>query len=454
MPLLRRLLRSLPPLLAGLGLHCSSQAAETPPNFIIVFADDLGYGDLGCHGHPSIRTPHLDRMAAEGVRFTDFYTAAAVCTPSRAALLTGRHALRSGMTEVLFPHSPKGLPATETTLASVLSAAGYATAMIGKWHLGIHEGSRPQDHGFARTFGLPYSNDMDRREGIPGNARLLPDPPADGWNVPLLDQGVEIERPAQQSTLTRRYTEEAISFIRTNRKRPFFLYLAHSMPHTPLFRSPEFAGRSPRGLYGDVIEELDASTGEILEALRQENLASRTFVLFTSDNGPWLSEKEQGGSAGLLRGGKAMTWEGGMRVPGIAWMPGRIPPALNHTPVSTLDLFPTILTMAGQPPPKDLTLDGHDLGPTLAGTGTPPEDRVLLFFRGKNLHACRIGPWKAHFVTEGAYGMLGKRQEHDPPLLFHLGHDPSESHNRAAENPEIVEQMRKAYAAALESFAS
>jgi arylsulfatase A-like enzyme len=282
------LLAILPLWLGGLA------GAGTLPNVIIIFADDLGYGDLGCYGHPSIRTPHLDRMATEGLRFTDFYAAAAVCTPSRAALLTGRYAVRSGMNAVLFPNSKGGLPPGEITLAEALKPAGYATAHIGKWHLGIHEGSRPQDQGFDYTYGLPYSNDMDRREEVPASARYGSEPPADGWNVPLIRNGEIIERPVDQSTLTKRYTEEAVRFIAANKGRPFFLYLAHTMPHTPLFASPQFKGRSLRGLYGDVVEELDWSMGEILAALRREGVAERTLVFFTSDNGPWLSEREQG----------------------------------------------------------------------------------------------------------------------------------------------------------------
>ena len=418
------------------------------PNFVIVFTDDLGYGDLGCYGHPSIRTPHLDRMALEGLRFTDFYAAAPVCTPSRAALLTGRHAIRSGMGQmpgtrgVLFPDSKGGLPPEEITLAAALKTAGYATAHIGKWHLGIHEGSRPQDHGFDTSYGLPYSNDMDRRPDLPGGARYWPDPPADGWNVPLLGNGEVIERPAHQATLTQRYTAEALKFIAANRGNPFFLYLAHTMPHTPLFASTQFQGRSLRGLYGDVVEELDWSTGEVLEALRRERLDSRTLVIFTSDNGPWLSEREQGGSAGLLRDGKGSTWEGGVRVPGIAWMPGSIRPGITSEPCSTLDLLPTVLALAGVALPTGVTLDGEDLAPLLF-TGRPLRPRPYFYYRGHEVFACRLGDWKAHFITQGGFGGPA-RAAHDPPLLFHLPRDPSEQFNVAAEHLDVIARIRAA----------
>jgi arylsulfatase A len=429
-------------------LVASLHAADLRPNIIIIFTDDQGYGDLGCYGHPTIRTPHLDRMATEGIRFTDFYTAAPVCTPSRAALLTGRHAIRSGMCQfpgtrgVLFPDSKGGLPASEITLAEALKPLGYATAHIGKWHLGIHEGARPEQRGFDMSYGLPYSNDMDRRANIPAAARYWPDPPADGWNVPLLRDGAITERPADQATLTRRYTEEAVRFIRNHESEPFFLYLAHTMPHTPLFASPEFQGKSLRGLYGDTIEEIDWSTGQILDTLRQHHLADRTFVLFTSDNGPWLSEREQGGSAGLLRDGKGSTWEGGMRVPAIAWMPGRIQPAVTSQVASTLDLFPTVLALAGAKPPADVTLDGLDIRPLLFKAQPLPE-RPFFFYRGHEIFACRIGDWKAHFITQSGFGPPG-RELHDPPLLFQLAHDPSERFNRAADQPAVLAQIQQA----------
>jgi len=437
------------PLIIGLSLVASAGSqtiapanGSNRPNMVIIFTDDLGYGDLGCYGHPSIRTPHLDGMAAEGLRFTDFYAAAAVCTPSRAALLTGRYAIRCGMTGVLFPDSRGGLPPGEITLAETLKAAGYATAHIGKWHLGIHEGARPQDQGFDSSYGLPYSNDMDLRPGLKSSARYLPNPPTDGWNVPLLHNGEIIERPVDQTTLTKRYTEQAVKFIAENKAKPFFLYLAHTMPHTPLFASPQFKGKSLRGLYGDVVAELDWSTGQVLAALRREGLAEKTLVVFTSDNGPWLSEKEQGGSAGLLRDGKGSTWEGGMRVPAIAWMPKRIPSGVTSEPASTLDLFPTVMALAGAKIPPDLTLDGDDITPLLFERKTLP-GRPFLYYRGERIFACRLGEWKAHFTTQGGFGGPG-REDHEPPLLFHLPRDPGEKFNVATDHPEVLADIRMA----------
>ena len=415
------------------------------PNIVVIYADDLGYGDLGCYGSPVIRTPHLDRMAAEGLRFTDFYSGAEVCTPSRAALLTGRYALRSGMAgarRVLFPNSKGGLPPAEVTLAEALKGAGYATAHIGKWHLGIHAGSRPLDQGFDETFGLPYSNDMDARDGLPRGASGSPNPPRDGWNVPLLHNGKVIEQPADQTTLTRRYTEQAVKFIHAKKGDPFFLYFAHTFPHVPMFASPAFKGKSRAGIYGDSIEELDWSVGEVLAALRTEGLAANTLVVFSSDNGPWLTMGDQGGSAGLLREGKGSTWEGGMRVPGIAWMPGKIAPGVTTQMASVLDLYPTALALAGAAAPKDTVLDGTDLRPLLFKRKPLPE-RPFFYYRGQQIFAFRIGEWKAHFQTQSGYGQP-KPQPHEPPLLFHLGLDPSEKRNVAAAHPDVLARIESA----------
>lgn len=412
------------------------------PNIIIIFCDDLGYGDLTCYGHPTIRTPNLDRMAAEGQRWTDFYVAECVCTPSRAAILTGRLPIRSGMCSdtrrVLFPDSAGGLPAEEITIAEVLKSAGYATACVGKWHLGHLPQYLPTTQGFDSYFGIPYSNDMDRVPGEKGQAPFQ-QPNSAYWNVPLMRDAEIAERPADQETITRRYTEEAVRLIHEHRERPFFLYLAHNMPHVPLFASDDFDGQSARGLYGDVIEELDWSVGRVLDTLRELKLDRRTLVVFTSDNGPWLTFGVQGGSAGLLRDGKGSTWEGGMREPAIFWWPGTIRPGVVRQMGSTLDLLPTCAALAGVELPGDRPLDGADLSPALRGTGPSPRN-VMFYYRGTRLFAVRKGAFKAHLLTQPGYGP-GRLEPHDPPLLYHLGHDPGEQYNVAAEHPDVVADL-------------
>ena len=419
---------------------------DRPPNLVIVFADDLGYGDLGTYGHPTIRTPHLDRMAAEGMKFTQFYSAASVCTPSRAALLTGRLPVRSGMASdrrrVLFPDSKLGLPHDEVTIAELLKGRGYATAAVGKWHLGHLPEFLPRRHGFDQYFGIPYSNDMDKVDPRP-NREIAFDPRFEYWNVPLLrDEAVE-EQPADQRTITKRYTEEAIDFIRAHRDEPFFVYLAHNVPHIPLFASDAFLGVSTRGLYGDVIEEIDWSVGQIMQALEEEGLAERTLLFFTSDNGPWLVYDTHGGSAGLLRGGKGMTWEGGMREPALAWWPGTIPPATVAQQVtSTMDLLPTAAEMAGADVPDDRVIDGRSLMPILRGEPDAAGHDVYFYYRGETLFAVRKGPWKAHFITQWAYTPDSERTVHETPLLYHLGHDPSEQFDLAADFPDVIADIR------------
>lgn len=448
----------------------SEKAATAPqkPNIIVFFADDLGYGDLGSYGHPSIRTPNLDSLAAEGQRWTDFYTVSAVCSPSRGALLTGQYPLRSGLygkrIPVMFPNDPFGIPAGQITLAEALQSAGYATGIIGKWHLGDAPDAYPTRHGFDYWYGLPYSNDMDWTQA-PDFTELLEkitqgksaelaaalaqrqaqyfSPRNDYWDVPLIRSIREaegftdtvLERPAAQEHLTGNATREAIGFIRDNTDRPFFLYVPYAMPHVPLFRSEAFVGKSRAGLYGDVVEELDHSVGTILSTIRQLNLADNTLVVFTSDNGPWLSMKTHGGSAGLLRNGKSTTFEGGMRVPAIFWWPGQVKPAVIHDIGSTLDIFTTLLAFAGVSPPAET--DGINLAATLSSAAPSARTSLAYYFSGE-LRAYRKGPYKLHLVTQGAYGQLPERVEHDNPLLFHLGRDPGENHDIAAQYPHIV----------------
>jgi len=400
---------------------------EKKPNFVVIFCDDLGYGDLGSYGHPTIRTPNLDKMAVEGQKWTNFYSAASVCTPSRAALLTGRLPIRSGMCSdkrrVLFPNSAGGLPQSEVTIAEALKPQGYATACIGKWHLGHLPQYLPRSHGFDSYFGIPYSNDMKP--------------------TPLLENEETIEEPADQTTITKRYTQKAVKFIEKNKSKPFFLYFAHTFPHVPLFASNAFKDKSTRGLYGDVVEELDWSVGRILDTLRRLRIAENTLVLFTSDNGPWLIMKLNGGSAGLLREGKGCTFDGGMREPFIAWWPGKIKPGeVTQEMGSTLDFLPTICSLAGAKLPDENILDGMDISPALLGTGRSPRN-VMFFYRGAKLYAVRKGQYKAHYITKPAYGRNIKDSRHDPPLLFHLGRDPAEKYSIAERHAEVIEDIRK-----------
>ena len=437
-------------LLAAIAVLCGLgaipvAAAPLRPNVVVILADDLGYGDLGCYGHPTLRTPRLDRMAAEGQRWTNFYSAAPVCTPSRAALLTGRLPIRNGMCHdarrVLFPNSAGGLPPGEITLAEALKEAGYAAACIGKWHLGHLPQYLPTSRGFDSYFGIPYSNDMDRAADAPRGREALFHAKIEYFRCPLLRDREVVERPADQRTITRRYTDEAIRVIRANRDRPFFVYLAHNFPHVPLFASKEFAGRSLRGLYGDVVEEIDAGVGRILDTLGELKLDRRTLVVFSSDNGPWLVFDQHGGSAGLLREGKGSTWEGGMREPALFWWPGRIKPGVVTDLGSLLDVFPTCVALAGGKLPDDRVLDGVDLSPALLGTGPSPR-QAMFFYRDTKLYAVRQGAYKAHFVTRSGYGP-DKPVEHDPPLVFHLGEDPGEKFNVAKDHPEVVAAIGK-----------
>jgi arylsulfatase A-like enzyme len=421
----------------------SERAASESPNIVIIYADDLGYGDLACYGHPTIATPRLDRMAREGQRWTSFYSAASVCTPSRAALMTGRLPVRSGMCHdrrrVLFPDSAGGIPENELTLAEVLASARYRCACVGKWHLGHLPRYLPTHNGFHEYFGIPYSNDMDRVADQKLGRDIFKLPLVEYWNVPLMRDDEIVERPADQTTITRRYTDEAVRFIRDNRDGPFFLYLAHSMPHVPLFRSPDFVDHSLRGLYGDVIEEIDASVGRVLDAIVDEQIADRTLVVFSSDNGPWLVFDEHGGSAGLLRGGKGGTFEGGMREPGLFWWPGTIEPGIVREMGSTLDILPTAAALSGARLPTDRVIDGEDLSPVLLGTGPSPRE-TMFYYRGTKLYAVRQGAYKAHFITKPEYGG-GEAEEHDPPLLYQLERDPSERFDVAEAHPEVIDEI-------------
>jgi arylsulfatase A len=421
---------------------CETSAADLP-NFVIIFADDLGYGDLGCYGHPTIKTPHLDRMAREGMKFTQFYSAAEVCTPSRGALLTGRLPPRNGLCgkrRVFFPDSKGGIQPDEITIPELLKSKGYATAILGKWHLGHLPDYLPRKHGFDYFFGTPYVNDMDRVPTSPKGKAAYAKPKFEYWNVPLMRNEEIIERPANQNLFAKRYADEATRFIREHKDKPFFLYFAHNMPHVPLFASPDFEGKSRRGLYGDTVEEIDASVGTVLQTLRNEKLDQKTLVVFTSDNGPWLMYGEQGGSAGLLREGKGSTWEGGMREPAIFWQPGTIPAATTSLELaSTLDFLPTFCSMAGIDAPHDRPLDGYDITSALKGGKSPRNE--MFFYRSYDLMAVRLGSFKAHFQTQAGYNQP-TADKHDPPLLFNLEVDPGESYNVADKHPEVLAEIK------------
>lgn len=361
--------------------------------------------------------------------------------------MTGRLPLRSGMCSnkrrVLFPDSAGGIPAEEITIAEALKSKGYATGCFGKWHLGHLPQYLPTSNGFDEYLGIPYSNDMDRVNDVaPKGRAAFWDPQIKYWNVPLLRGKKEVERPAEQTTITRRYTEEATRFIREHKEEPFFVYLPHSMPHVPLFRSKAFAGKSRRGLYGDVIEEIDWSVGQVLNTLRELNLDENTLVFFTSDNGPWLIFDDHGGTAGLLRDGKGSTWEGGMREPTIAWGPGQIKPgSVSRDVASTMDIFATLHAQAGIDLPNDRVLDSHDLTPVLRDEG-PSSRQVLFYYRAYKLMAIRKGPWKMHIMTQDAYGPGAREAKpHDPPLLFNLGVDPGEKLDVAEKNSDVIKDL-------------
>jgi len=393
---------------------------------VLIFADDQGYQDIGCFGSPKIKTPNLDRMAAEGMRLTDFYVGAPVCSASRASLMTGCYCARVSVTGVFFPNrSRKGLNPKEITVAEVLKSKGYATACVGKWHLGDEKPFLPTRQGFDSYFGIPYSNDMS----ITLEGRRGP---------PLMRDEQIVEHPAVQATLTRRYTEEGVEFIRAHKDRPFFLYMPHTMPHVPLFASEKFKGTSARGLYGDVIEEIDWSVGQILGTLRELGLAENTLVVYTSDNGPWLSKGDHGGCALPLRDGKFTTWEGGMREPCIAWWPGKVPAGTSCGEVAaTMDVLPTFAKLAGAKVPDDRIIDGKDISPLLFGREGAKSPHATYFFRNA---AVRAGKWKLHLSGRDT---VKKRPDQVFPALYDLSTDIGEDHNVAAENPQLVERLTK-----------
>ena len=394
------------------------------PNIVYIFADDLGYGDLSCYGAKDINTPNIDQIAKKGIKFTEFYSASSVCSPSRAALLTGRYPQRMGINTVFFSESFTGIPDKEITIPEILKEKGYATGIVGKWHLGHHYQYLPLQQGFDEYFGIPYSNDMESVVYMRGN---------------------EVESyKVKQQYITKTYTKEAQKFITKNKDNSFFLYIAHSMPHVPLYASEEFIGTSKRGLYGDVVQELDWSVGQILKSLREHGILENTLIVFSSDNGPWLAMKEDGGSAGDLREGKTFTFDGGMKVPTVAMWKNRIPQGIINTEVaSQMDWFPTIANITGSSIPKGLVIDGLDISKVLTDKGNR-KNSDLLFLDGKQLQGYRSGQWKVKLPYKGFRGNKWKQfvKAHDT-LLFNLNTDPGEKNNLFEKYPEKAKEILK-----------
>jgi arylsulfatase A-like enzyme len=442
----------------------AGQAAETRPNIVFIFADDLGYGDVGCYGATNIATPNIDRLARDGSRFTSFYVAQPVCTASRAALLTGSYANRVSLSGALNHLSTTGIHPKEKLLSELLKEAGYATAALGKWHLGHRAPFWPTRRGFDEFFGIPYSNDNGPLHPVTAGIPSLP----------LHDGEKIIEHDPDQSQFTRRITERAVRFIGRNKTGPFFLYVPHIMPHVPIFASERFKGKSDRGLYGDVVEELDWSVGEILAALEKNGLAENTLVIFASDNGPFLSYGRHAGSARPLREGKLTTFEGGVRVPFIARWPGRTPAGRAVDEIAcTMDLYVTLARLGGAALPET-KLDGIDLRPLLIGAPGAKGRESFWYYSGQELHAVRQGDWKLHLphdylTVAGEPGKNGKpsnwgklkplshevsgirgiasrhgyRVESLELSLFNLNDDPGERRNVAADHPQIVASLQR-----------
>lgn len=425
----------------------ASAAADELPNVVIVFTDDQGYGDVGCFGSPDIETPNLDRMAAEGRRFTNFYAAQAVCSASRAALITGCYPNRVGIMGALGPGAKHGIHDDELTFAEVAKQKGYATAIYGKWHLGHHPQFLPTRHGFDDYFGLPYSNDMWPFHPTAGDR--FPD-------LPLIEGERVINpkvTPEDQTHLTTWYTEHAVKFIEEHKDQPFLVYVPHSMPHVPLYVSEKFRGKSKRGLYGDVIMEIDWSVGQILDTLKRLELDEKTLVIFTADNGPWLSYGDHGGSAGPLREGKGTTWDGGQREACIMRFPGKIPAGTVCDEVAgTIDILPTIAGLVGVELPSDRVIDGKNIWPLMTGAeeAKSPHE-AFYFYWGGHLQAVRSGEWKLHFPhpyrspvdPRGTGGKPGPYvQKRTELALYDLSEDIGETQNVAEHHPEVVARLK------------
>lgn len=414
------------------AIPIAARASTRPPNIVVIAGDDLGYGDLSCYGS-SISTPNIDSIAQQGMQFLQCNSASPVCSPARAGILTGRYPNRYGIPRVLDVNDTYGIPASETTIAQMLKPSGYATMAVGKWHLGSVQPYLPINKGFDEWYGIPYSIDQGNR--------------------PLMHNTDVIEAPAELTTLTQRYTQQAVSFINRASGSPFFLYLAHSFPHIPLSASQPFLGKSFQGLYGDVVQEIDFSTGQVLQALQANGIDDNTLLIFTSDHGPWYQ-----GSPGGLRGRKGETFEGGVRVPFLARFPGYIPAGTqNHSVVSTLDILPTVASLTGAALPP-LPPDGVDLTQVLTGQAKDVARDAFLYFNDVYLQAARLGNWKLHvtrfnmpaFSQAPACGRLSLPLP--SPELYDVVMDPDEGHDRADRNPGNVAQIRSRMNALIQSF--
>lgn len=431
-------------LLSGTG-RASDEAGPGKPNIILILVDDMGYGDIApFYPMTKNRTPHLDKMAAEGMKLTSFYSSP-TCTPSRAQFMTGCYAQRVGLPRVIFPGSSIGLSAKEHTVAELLKTNGYATFAIGKWHLGDQPGFLPVHRGFEHYLGLPYSNDMGGEwDGVSNVPPVQRKPP-----LPLVqdDKVIETLKPDDQNFLTERYTKAAEKFITDHQAKPFFLYLAHTAVHYPIHPGANFRGHSQNGLFGDWVEEVDASTGRILDLLKKLNLDKNTLVLFTSDNGPWLSKGSDAGIAGPLRGGKKSTWEGGLREPTIAWWPGHIAPGTTNDAVcANIDVLPTFVKLAGGSIPTDNKIDGLNIMPLLMGETKESPHEAFYYYRFSELQGVRSGPWKLRLVGDSKTGHVdeaGDNSEKGTPTLYNLDNDIGEKMDVAAAHPDIVAKLKK-----------
>ncbi len=432
--------------IVALSLLASLHVSAAKPNFIIILMDDLGYNDLGSYGSKTIRTPNIDQLTKEGRKFTNFMVPSPVCSPSRAGLLTGSYPKRVGMhTGVLFPQSDYGLNPAEYSIADHFKSIGYSTACIGKWHLGHHPETLPRAQGFDSYFGIPYSNDMNHPDNkakvspFSNESWLNQDEFVKKWNTPLLENEEIIELPVNQRTITRRYTDRAISFITTSKDKPFFLYLPHSMPHIPLFVPEDAYDSDPKNAYKAVIEHIDAEVGRLVKSVRELGLAENTYIIFTSDNGPWIKFANHGGSAAPLRDGKGTTFEGGQRVPCVMWGPGRIPSGTSSDAlISTIDLLPSLAALSKSEIPAEPRIDGIDLSATITGDAPSKRDEFLYYRANGQLDGIRKGEWK---LLLSGQSIWDKEQKKPETLLFHLTEDISETTNLAGDQPEKVKEL-------------